>query len=479
MIGKKGAAAGYGLILAAAIALMSVGNVTAVTVTEPETVAEEEISSMDAEEQESAFAYDLFFKPENFGFSEAFVGDPMPYYEDGTYYIYYLKEGGDSFHHSVYLTTTQDFVSYQEYETPMIEASGEGQEDWIGTGSVVKTSDRYLFFYTAHADAEEYHEKIYAAESTDLISFEKIQGFEMVPDEEIGQKNDFRDPQAYYDPETGKIKMTITAAVDGTARILKYSLDADLTNAAYEGIIFTDPTGDFWNLECSDTFKMGDKWYLTYSGQDDTLWYAKADEQYGPYDEPKRLEGKLFYAAKHVEDGEGSYMVGWARRSDNPFSRTVTAWAGNLMVQEMKQKENGDLYLTVPEQIRNAFPEEQSFTDTVSATETFKVTGSFIFRDAGTFGMAMEDKYISIDPEAGLLQLGFAEGKLPIAETAVELKDGETYSFTYMQDGSAGLFCIDGIGTLTVRIYGTCGKKIRFWSENSQMEWKDLAFSTR
>ena len=55
------------------------------------------------------------------------------------------------------------------------------------------------------------------------------------------------------------------------ARILKYTVSADLQEMQYDGIIFTNTVGDFWNLECSDTFKVGDKWYLTYSAQDDTL----------------------------------------------------------------------------------------------------------------------------------------------------------------------------------------------------------------
>ena len=35
------------------------------------------------------------------------------YYEDGIYYIYYLKDGGDSYNHSIYLATTEDFVTYK------------------------------------------------------------------------------------------------------------------------------------------------------------------------------------------------------------------------------------------------------------------------------------------------------------------------------------------------------------------------------
>ena len=52
----------------------------------------------------------MFFLPDEDGISQPFVGDCMPYYEDGVYYIYYLKEGGVSFRHSVYLVTTEDSV---------------------------------------------------------------------------------------------------------------------------------------------------------------------------------------------------------------------------------------------------------------------------------------------------------------------------------------------------------------------------------
>ena len=138
----------------------------------------------------------------------------------------------------------------------------------------------------------------------------------------------------------------MTAAKDGNARVLKYTLDGDLTNAVYDGVIFTDTSGKFWNLECTDTFKLGDKWYLTYSAQDDTLWYAAADDRYGPYSAPRRMEGKLFYAAKHVENGKDLYMVGWARRSESVSStQDVNGWAGNLAVQKLALDEKGGLKL--------------------------------------------------------------------------------------------------------------------------------------
>ena len=38
--------------------------------------------------QEAAYEYKLFFLPDQDGTSQPYVGDPMPYYEDGVYYMY-------------------------------------------------------------------------------------------------------------------------------------------------------------------------------------------------------------------------------------------------------------------------------------------------------------------------------------------------------------------------------------------------------
>lgn len=463
---------------------------------------DKDFSKLDTpQSQEEAYEYTTYFLPEKDGTLQGYVGDPMPYYEDGIYYMYYLKDGGDSFNHSIYLTTTKDFVKYEEQETPVLESAvGDEQDSWIGTGSVVKVDKTYYLFYTGHTSSEnaEYKEKVMVAKSDDLKSFEKVKDWYITPTDELGQKNDFRDPQAYYDSESGQIMLTITAAKDGVARILKYSVEKDLSDYKYEGIIFTNSQGNFWNLECSDTFCIGDKWYLTYSAQDDTLWYAMSDDQYGPYSEAKRLEGKLFYAAKHVEDGNNSYMVGWARRSDPVSSLNVDAWAGNLVVQKLEQKEDGELVLAPVENVVDQFKNERKLlsdsTQTVGATsddrvysetfkcyESFKLTGEFEYSSDGAFGLVFdyngeEDKYkfISIMPEDNQIQLRLNGGRKVITEKDVELKAGQKYSFTYVQEGSVGVFYIDGQAALTVRVYGTSGKSIRLYAQNNEVKFTSL-----
>ncbi len=456
--------------------------------------------------QEEAYDYTAFFCPELDGSSQPYVGDPMPYYEDGTYYIYYLKEAGDSYNHSIYLATTQDFVTYQEYDEPILESSRSGGQDlWVGTGSVVKVHGRYYFFYSGHNGAAtmEYKEKILLAVGDTPTSFEKVEGWELIPPAELRQKNDFRDPQVYYDAETDTITMTVTAPQDGVARVLKFTLSSDLQTVTYDGIIFTDPTQAFWNLECTDTFRMGDTWYLTYSGQDDTLWYASSSEPYGPYGEAKRLDGKLFYASKHVDDGENYYMVGWARRSESPSStQDVSAWGGNLAVQKLLRLEDGSLALAPVEaleerlSLRRPLAVESThiglsagslyqYQDAFPCYERLRITGEFTFTGSGSFGLAFDyngraEKYklLALSPGEDKIKLLFNEGSVLISETAAELEAGKCYCFTYIQEGSVGVFYLDGEAALTIRVYGVSGKPIRLFAENNDVLFSALRLYT-
>ena len=122
-----------------------------------------------------------------------------------------------------------------------------------------------------------------------------------------------------------------------------------------------------------------------------------------------------------------------------------------------------------------------SYTEAFTAYERFLITGKFTCTGSGSFGLAFdfngrEDKYklISLDPNADTMTLSFNEGSTPIAESAVVLDPNQTYSFTYLQDGSVGVFYIDGTAALTVRLYGVSGKAIRLFAENNSVTFTDL-----
>ena len=270
----------------------------------------------------------------------------------------------------------------------------------------------------------EYAEKILVAVGDSPLAFEKMEGWEITPARRAGPEAGFPGPPGLLPTRTPTpLTMTVTASQDGTARVLAYTLSSDLQTVQYDGILFTDPVGGFYNLECTDRFCIGDTWYLTYSAQDDTLWYAMADSAAGPYSEPVRLDGKLFYAAKHVEDGTNQYMVGWARRSESPSStQDVSAWGGNLVAQKLVQKEDGTLCLAPVDavadsfSVRRALAVEQphvgieagtlyTYADAFTCYESFRLTGEFTFTGEGSFGLSFDyngeqdkNKLISLSP---------------------------------------------------------------------------------
>lgn len=452
-----------------------------------------------ASAMEAAYDYRHFFLPAKDDAGQGYVGDTMPYYEDGTYYIYYLKDQGDSYNHSVYLTTTQDFVAYEDYDAPVLEASrGSEQDAWIGTGSVVKAGEKYYFFYTGHNPNREYHETIMVAEGSTPTSFTKKADWQILPPDSLGQKNDFRDPQAYYDAETDTITLTITASQSDIARVITYTLKSDLTDVQYGGVIFTNPenvVGDVWNLECSDTFRMGDRWYLTFSAQDGALWYTSSDSRYGVYEEtPKQLDAQLFYAAKSVTDGTNTYMVGWARRSESASStQDVNGWAGNLLVQKVVASEDGGIVLAPTDVYMQADIGRKllsgdkislsagDYKDAFTCQERYVVTGAFTFEGTEAFGLAFDYdgnrsryKCITLSPQAQTLELSFNLGTTVITSMPVSLEAGVSYRFTYLQEGSVGVFYLDGQAAFTVRLYGVSGKAVKLYAQGDGVTFSEL-----
>ena len=162
-----------------------------------------DLSGLDEYGQEKNTDYRYFWKPPQ---ANGYVGDPMPYYENGVYSIFYLQDEGGSLRHSVFRVDTKDFIDYEYKGEALRSGNLYDQDYWIGTGSVVKAEKDYYFFYTGHNPNMEQQgepwEKVMVAKSVgSLDNFVKIKDFEIAPPSEYSQR-DFRDPQAYYDEKT-------------------------------------------------------------------------------------------------------------------------------------------------------------------------------------------------------------------------------------------------------------------------------------
>ena len=72
----------------------------------------------------------------------------------------------------------------------------------------------------------------------------------------------------------------------------------------------------------------------------------------------------------------------------------------------------------------------------------------------------------------------FNEGSTLITETDVQLEAGKEYAFTYIQEGSVGIFYVAD-ASLTVRLYGVSGKTIRLYAETNTVTFTDLREYTK
>ena len=102
-----------------------------------------------------------YFKPVE---NHLFTGDCMPYYHDGTFYIYWLLDEG---HHAGLgglgghqwaLSTSTDLVNWTHY--PVAVAIDEDWEKSICTGSVIADKGKFYAFYSTRVqDGNGVHER--------------------------------------------------------------------------------------------------------------------------------------------------------------------------------------------------------------------------------------------------------------------------------------------------------------------------------
>lgn len=458
-----------------------------------------DFSKMSNREMESAVNYQINYRPK-----DGYVGDVMPYYENGKYYIFFLKDQGSSYNHSIYLVETTDFLHYEEKgEILKSSTSSTAQDNWIGTGSVCKVDNTYYFFYTGHNDKNALHERVMVATSeNDLYHFKKLDGVYIDPTNQLS-KVDFRDPDVCFDEASNSFILTVTTnANSGGTVIVKYTVSKDLKSYTYDKIIYTD-TEDFWNLECSDTFKIGNYWYLSYSGQDDTLWVAKSRSQYNGYGSAvygsaERIEGKYFYAPKAVSNGVDTFFVGWARRRGQFRDDGNGSWAGNIVVSKAVQNNDGSLYLAKLDNLNNYFRYQEKLDKTsvslnkkenvefYTQYESFMLEGSFKYTGTSDFGFIfglgkdeVDYGHIRFNPSKDKMEYCLKNFKNVDAEVKLDLSENKTYNFTLVCEGSVIVLYVDGYAAMTTRYYGKISTKFGFYSSGSSVEFNDLAIKVR
>lgn len=301
---------------------------------------------------------------------KAVCADVIPYYENGTFYLFYLRDYRDVETHGEgcpwCLLTTRDLVHYEDHGEVLVRGTKEEQDLYVFTGSCTKYKDEYYIFYTGHNPHKRKagfpEEKILLAKSQDLYHWEKVEDFCLEAPAYL-EMHDYRDPFVFYDEEkqiygmllAGRLKEDGPINSKGVTLVL-YS--ENLLHWELQEDPFYAPHA-FYTHECPDLFKMGEWWYLIFSDMSDRLvtTYRMAKSPSGPWITPKvdNFDGHAFYAAKTAFDGKHRYLFGWnciknEEKDENPWQ-----WGGTIIPHQLVQEEDGTLYVKCPETIRDIY----------------------------------------------------------------------------------------------------------------------------
>jgi len=318
-------------------------------------------------------------------YTAGYVGDVMPYYENGKFHLFFLhdaktKPAGEGFHdiHSFETTNFKDYT-YQGRQIPYGTSS---EADFgVGTGSLVKAGNTYYYYYSGHNEVASFlsnnpRESVLLATSTDMKNWTKVKNFKITAPAGYFDY-EFRDPHVFFNSEDGKYWMLVSAQTsDKKAVVLKFtSADPASGNWKVENPIYTTTSSEnYIMLECPDLFKMGNYWYLLFSEN----WSSNAGTHYrmatspnGPWITPAndRLDGSYLYAAKTVSDNTERYIVGWTARKVPESNTGGKDWGGNIVTHKLGQNSDGTLAVKPISGIESVFGQS-------AALSVDKITGN-------------------------------------------------------------------------------------------------------
>lgn len=270
----------------------------------------------------------LHYKP-----TDGYFGDPIPFFWNGTYHIFYLKAplepDRNLADHTQYAhISTCDFLRWEEHPIALSPTQGGPDAVSCWTGSIIEHEGRFFLFYTGYDKAHPTHpQSICLATSDDLDHWEKHNTNPiLLADTRRFADIHWRDPFVFWSREEKCFLMSLTTAArneaDWRAGALVIARSSDLIHWEI-GETFYQP-GNHCCPECSDIFEMNGRWYLVASMFLKTC-YRTGGSPLGPWRATRfdGFDGPMNYAAKTISDGEKRFVIGWIRtkggcRDDGP-----------------------------------------------------------------------------------------------------------------------------------------------------------------
>jgi len=111
----------------------------------------------------------------------------------------------------------------------------------------------------------------------------------------------------------------------------------------------------------------------------------------GPWLTPENdsFDNRAFYAAKTFSDGVKRYAFGWNPTCVNDEDYTSWMWGGNIVVHEIRQLQNGELMVKLPDTIKDAYITPLTVTESNVLGNVDKVNNGWL--------LGRIDGYSSVD----------------------------------------------------------------------------------
>ena len=303
--------------------------------------------------------------------SGGWFGDPIPFYWDGTYHLFYLVDhehhaqpGG---RHTWGHFASRDLIHWDELPLA-IDLGPEGAVDAAscGTGAIVERDGVFHLYYLGRyfATNGERRETMCHATSRDLVSWTKDPANPISrPDPATYNPTDWRDGFPYWSDAHGEYRMLVTATLNSAKTGAPATRRGCLASLGSPDLDTWEPRGTWWaphlgaDHECPDLFRWGDWWYLIYSTVTDAATrgtlYRRSRSPEGPWEcvPVESFDGPLLYAAKTLFDGKRRFLFGWVPTREGDRDAGRTQWGGESAVREIVQDEEGYLWAKCPPEI--------------------------------------------------------------------------------------------------------------------------------
>lgn len=289
-----------------------------------------------------------------------FVGDCIPFYHDGTYYLYWLLDEG---HHSSLnglgghqwaVSTTKDLKHWVHH--PIAIGIDEDWEKSICTGSVAYYKGTFYAFYATRLinKDNQVNEQLSYAISKDGIHYTKQKPNPFYTSAPGYSQRSFRDPKVVIDND-GTFHLFVTSVANEYSIGEGRGVLVHLTSKDLKKWEVHDPllSGQMYDPECPDYFQWNGWYYLIYGQAGDT-YYVKSKSAYGPWEYPRSqaLVGQWLNVGKTAGFlGGRRILAGWIPSKKEDKDDGDERFGGNVVLRELTQLPNGDLATSFPKEV--------------------------------------------------------------------------------------------------------------------------------